>query len=744
MAQNKPQRAGSRLNRSRAGAMLTALGLLLALAFSLSGAPVARAVYTSNPGAAVTIPAGAFGAATPYPSTVTVNGVSGSIVSVVVRLNGLSHTFPDDLDIVLVGPAGQAVMLMSDAGGDADLVDVDLAFSGASATDLPCAAQISSGTYRPTNCDGVNDTLPANASLPAGPYGSALSSFNLTNPNGIWRLYIAEDLGGSSGALDSWELDIVTADLQVSFGAVPDTVNAGDSFDYDIVVTNAGTDPVANVTLSGTIPASTSITSINPTATPTDWTCPTPASGATSFSCTATSFDVGSATIRVTLAVHPSTARDTFLQLTTNITSATQEANTTNNTASDTVRVTTSANLELVSLTAPTTLNAGQNLQSVATVRNNGPSYAINTSVTLPLDADTTFVSLSAPGGWTCATPAVGSTGTATCNRASFVLTTVQFTLTVKVNPGVADGETVTSSATVASQTDDPAANNSDTATTDITTSADLSISVTDAPDPVSAGAQLTYTIVATNSGPSNANQVEITTTIPANATFVSLTAASGWTCSAPTVGEGGAVSCTRPTFGLSSATFTLRVQVKQGTPTGTSIPLAVAIASTGGSATPDPDGADNSANAATAVTIIADLSVTMSVNTNEIRPGESLVYTIRANNSGPEFANDVALTLSVPANTAFVSLTKPVGWTCATPAVGAAGAISCTNPAFDVTANTFVLTVTALSPADDVILTNTASISSPATDGNPGNNSATAVVRLAVKLRNYLPLILG
>lgn len=52
------------------------------------------------------MPPGSQGAATPYSSTIEVSGVSGSIVSVVVRLNGLSHTFPDDLDIVLVGPSG--------------------------------------------------------------------------------------------------------------------------------------------------------------------------------------------------------------------------------------------------------------------------------------------------------------------------------------------------------------------------------------------------------------------------------------------------------------------------------------------------------------------------------------------------------------------------------------------------------------------------------------------------------------
>ncbi|MGQ9550480.1 MAG: hypothetical protein ACUVWS_17840, partial [Roseiflexus sp.] len=98
-------------------AMLTTITALLVVALAIAGAPPAQAVYTSPASGSVTMPPGSQGAATPNPSTIEVSGVSGSIVSVVVRLNGLSHTFPDDLDIVLVGPSGQAVMLMSDVGG---------------------------------------------------------------------------------------------------------------------------------------------------------------------------------------------------------------------------------------------------------------------------------------------------------------------------------------------------------------------------------------------------------------------------------------------------------------------------------------------------------------------------------------------------------------------------------------------------------------------------------------------------
>ena len=46
------------------------------------------------------------GTATPYPSTCVVSGLSGSISDVNVQLAGLSHTYPDDIDMLLVSPGG--------------------------------------------------------------------------------------------------------------------------------------------------------------------------------------------------------------------------------------------------------------------------------------------------------------------------------------------------------------------------------------------------------------------------------------------------------------------------------------------------------------------------------------------------------------------------------------------------------------------------------------------------------------
>ena len=80
---------------------------------------------------------------------------------------------------------------------------------------------------------------------------------------------------------------------------------------------------------------------------------------------------------------------------------------------------------------------------------------------------------------------------------------------------------------------------------------ADLSIGITDSPDPVAPGSNLTYQITITNAGPSNATSATFSDTLPAGTTFVSLSTTGPWTCTTPAVGAGGTVSCTNPSFGV-------------------------------------------------------------------------------------------------------------------------------------------------------------------------------------------------
>ncbi len=151
----------------------------------------------------------ATGVASPYPSNILLTGQPGLITKVTVTLNNLSHSFPDDIDILLVGPGGQNAIIMSDVGGGTIVSGVTLTLDDAAATNLPDSGPLVSGTFKPTNAGGA-DTFPAPAPAPSG--GSALSVFNGTDPNGTWSLYIRDDTGGLGGSIaGGWCLDITTA-----------------------------------------------------------------------------------------------------------------------------------------------------------------------------------------------------------------------------------------------------------------------------------------------------------------------------------------------------------------------------------------------------------------------------------------------------------------------------------------------------------------------------------------------------
>src|SRR6185295_5120728 len=134
------------------------------------------------------------GPATPFPSTISVPA-TGTITNLTVTLNNFSHTFPDDVDIMLVGPGGQNAIIMSDVG------------NGIAVSNLPDNGTLVSGTFKPTNFEGVETFSPGPP--PSG--GSALSVFNGTNPNGVWSLYVVDDTGDDGGSISGgWCLNITT------------------------------------------------------------------------------------------------------------------------------------------------------------------------------------------------------------------------------------------------------------------------------------------------------------------------------------------------------------------------------------------------------------------------------------------------------------------------------------------------------------------------------------------------------
>src|SRR5438477_5049345 len=111
-------------------------------------------------------------AATPYPSTISVAGLSQPVSHVTATVWGLEHTFASDISMLLVGPQGQAVVLMN-VIGDTNNPEVSvsrLTFDDSAPAPLPynCGnCPITNGSYQPTD-GGIDDFYFPPA--PAGPY----------------------------------------------------------------------------------------------------------------------------------------------------------------------------------------------------------------------------------------------------------------------------------------------------------------------------------------------------------------------------------------------------------------------------------------------------------------------------------------------------------------------------------------------------------------------------------------------
>lgn len=205
--------------------------------------------------------------ATPYPSTITVSNVAGTVTKVTATLHNLSHEYPGDLDILLVGPGGTNVVLMSDAGnGGFPIANVNLTFDDEAAGGLAASGQIQTGTYRPTNLGVLSDPFDSSNAVPAAPrapYGTTLTVFNGANPNGSWYLYVMDDIAGQVGNIaGGWSLSIITTDplaptpdLSVTLADAPDPVVIGSLLTYTNTVVNHGPGTALDIRLTNTLPA---------------------------------------------------------------------------------------------------------------------------------------------------------------------------------------------------------------------------------------------------------------------------------------------------------------------------------------------------------------------------------------------------------------------------------------------------------------------------------------------------------
>ena len=294
----------------------------------------------------------------------------------------------------------------------------------------------------------------------------------------------------------------------------------------------------------------------------------------------------------------------------------------------------------------------------------------------------------------------------------------VAVTVNVTVDPDVTDGSTLSNTATVSTTTTDPdSANDSDTATTDVNANADISITKTDSADPVVAGETITYTLIVSNAGSSDALAVVVTDVLAGELAFFSATTTQG-SCTE----SGGTVTCSLGTV-VADGSVTITLVVDVAPSASGSLSNTATVTST----TSDPDGSNNSDAEATALSNEADLWIIKSSTPVPFVAGDPITYTITVGNDGPSDVVGATVTDVFP-----VDILSPT-WTC----TSSGGAACATSGSGDINENVnlpvgssvvFIVTATVDPGTSSASISNTATVAVPAstTDPDPADNSDT------------------
>ena len=212
-----------RTQRARAGHLLVAAAVVMGVVVLTSSPSMAVEFCNTTPilgdVGEPTFEGPGFGS-NPYPSSINVTGLTGTITDVNVRLLGFTtfpdingESYPDDIDVLLVHPNDTSnVMLMSDIAGQnlqSNAVNnVNLTFDDAAANPIPAddpapgQPALVSGTYQPFDDDndpGEVETRRGDPFIPPAPAPTSasgvtsLATFNGLAPNWTWDLYVMDD-----------------------------------------------------------------------------------------------------------------------------------------------------------------------------------------------------------------------------------------------------------------------------------------------------------------------------------------------------------------------------------------------------------------------------------------------------------------------------------------------------------------------------------------------------------------------
>jgi len=251
---------------------------------------------------------------------------------------------------------------------------------------------------------------------------------------------------------------------------------------------------------------------------------------------------------------------------------------------------------------------------------------------------------------------------------------------------------------------------------------ADLSITKTDGVTAAVPGGSVTYTIVASNAGPSDAPGSTVTDTFAAELTCsTTCVGAGGGTCTAGPVLTSINDTVNLPAGG--SVTYTAVCAIS-GSASGSLVNTASVAAPL---AVNDPVPGNNSATDTDSLAVNADVSITKTDGSATEIPGTSVVYTIVATNAGPAAATSVTIVDNFTASLSGCSTTCVASGGSNCTAGPVAGNINDVASLLVGGTATYTATCNISATATGALVnTATATVGGGETDPSTGNNTAT------------------
>jgi LPXTG-site transpeptidase (sortase) family protein len=432
-----------------------------------------------------------------------------------------------------------------------------------------------------------------------------------------------DPVGGNNSA--SAAVSCCTADIAVTKTVDNLTPNFGSNVTYTVTATNNGPADATGLQLTDQLPASLIYSSSTVT-------------GATTYDSVSGVWNIGLLT-KFTTATLTITAKVNSPAPITNTAGKTAENEADPTPLDDTASVTitpVAADIAVAKTVDNSLPNLNGNVTFTVTATNNGPSNATGVKVSDKLPPGLNYLSSgpsvgsydSVAGVWTIGALANGS----------------KATLTILAKMTVNGPLTNTASTAVPPDQPDPVPGNNTASATVTAQAADISVTkIVDNATPY-LNTNVTFTITATNSGPSDATGVEITDNLPAGLAYVSSATAAGTYVQSTGIWHIGGLTNT------STATLTI---VAKATTTATVTNTATRTAGN----QPDP----NSANDSSSVTVTgqqADIAITKSVDNPVPDFGTNVTFNLKATNNGPSTATGVKVTDVLPVGLIIVSST--------------------------------------------------------------------------------------